>query len=91
MEETQDAAALLHPRRLETLIDGATGRFDFLLLDCPPIGAAPDMLLIGQKADEIYLVVDAGQSTSDAVMAAADALATVGAQIDGLILNRVAP
>lgn len=91
LDERQDAAALLHPRQLETLIAGCAGRFDFVVLDCPPIGATADMLLIGQTVDEVYLVLDAGQSTSDAVISAAEALATVGARIDGLILNRAHP
>ncbi|MVN21021.1 GumC family protein [Mucilaginibacter arboris] len=50
-------AELLMSPKLEKLIDELKKRFDYIIIDCPPIGVVADALLIEKLADVILYVV----------------------------------
>ena len=79
----------LSSERMKNLIVEAKSRFDWVIVDSPPIGILPDAQLVSQFMDAVLLVIGAGTTPYAAVQRA---IAEVGAdRLIGTILNRVAP
>ena len=85
----QDPLSGLTSVRLERLIQEASEQYDWVIIDTPPIGAAPDAGLIAPLADAVLLVIRAGQTS---YANAQQAVETLGAdRILGVVLNAVVP
>jgi len=51
---------LLYDERLPAAIDGFRSRYDFILIDCPPVEIVADTQILDQYADRTIFVVRAG-------------------------------
>jgi Mrp family chromosome partitioning ATPase len=81
-----DPMAVLASPRMKMVLDEAAARFDWVLVDTPPIGLLPDASLVARLVDGVLLVVGAGQTDYRLVQRA---VAELGAdRIIGTILNR---
>ena len=58
---------LLNSRKLDTIIEEARRRFDYVLVDTPPLMPLPDCRLIGRCVDGFFLVVAAHRTTRKAL------------------------
>lgn len=58
-------AELLSSERLDTLVDSLKERYDFIVLDCPPVEIVTDAKVINRLADMTVFVVRAGLSEKD--------------------------
>jgi tyrosine-protein kinase Etk/Wzc len=63
-------------------------RFDFALLDAPPITLAPESASLARWADGVILVVHAGKTRWEVVEQAKVQLQLAGAKLLGVVLNR---
>jgi protein-tyrosine kinase len=72
--------------RMGRLLEEATGRFDWVIIDTPPLGAAADAGLICPLVDAALLVIRAGHTPHAAVKRAIDTLGHD--RILGVVLNR---
>ena len=78
--------ALTSPR-MRQILDEATTRFDWVILDAPPVGPAADARLLTALVGGTLFVIHAGQSQYPEVQKAID---TIGReQILGVVLNGV--
>jgi capsular exopolysaccharide synthesis family protein len=82
-------AELLQSPRMSELLKFLRERFDFVLLDCPPVLGLADCLSIAPLADSVLLVVQEGNTRGGAIIEAVDQLERVGASIGAAILNDV--
>lgn len=64
-------------------------RFDWLVIDTPPVQPIADAVIVASGASEVVFVVDAEGTNRRAAAAALDRLAQVGARVAGVVLNRV--
>jgi len=81
--------ASLSSPRMSTLLEECGRRFDWVLLDTPPVGVLTDAQLLARQAGAVLLVIGAG-STPSAVVERA--IAELGQDcIIGTVLNRVEP
>jgi len=72
---------------MATILREASGEFDWVLLDTPPVGLLPDAQHIVRMADAVLLVIAAGATPYQLVQRA---VAEVGPErILGTVLNRV--
>jgi protein-tyrosine kinase len=78
--------ALTSPR-MRLILDEAVTRFDWVIVDAPPVGAAADARLLTQMVGGTLFVIRAGQTQHQQVRTAIDALGRD--QILGIILNGV--
>ncbi len=78
---------LLGGCRMERLLDGLAEHYDVILLDSPPILAAPDAAVLGAVADGVLVVVRAGDTDRKAAEHAIQQLERVGARVVGAVLN----
>jgi capsular exopolysaccharide synthesis family protein len=83
-----DPMAGLASERMSLVLAEAAARFDWVILDTPPVGLLPDANLLAAKVDAIVLVVSAGATPCGLIQRAVDALGRE--RILGVVLNRVA-
>lgn len=75
--------------RLKRLVADACSRFDWVIVDSPPVGMLADAHLVSEAVDGALLVVRAGVTPYPDVEAAADTLGSD--RILGVVLNAVDP
>jgi capsular exopolysaccharide synthesis family protein len=77
----------LTSERMKEVLAEASARFDWVLIDTPPIGLISDAQLLASLVDGVVLVVGAGSTDYKAI---AHTLSQVGREcILGIVLNRV--
>ncbi len=84
-----DPMPILSSGRLQPIIQEAASRFDWVILDTPPIALLPDGPLMGSMVDAAVLVVGAGATPYRLVERAVQTLGRN--KIVGVVLNRVDP
>ena len=82
-----DPMSGLSSDRMRRVLAEASARFDWVVLDTPPIGLLPDAHLLSSMVDGIVLVVRAGHTPYAPVQRAVQALGRD--RILGVVLNRV--
>jgi len=81
--------AVLSSDRMRKFLDDVAGRFDWVLLDTPPVGLLPDAQVLGRLAQAAVFVIRAGHTPFAAVERA---IADLGREcIIGTVLNDVDP
>lgn len=74
--------------RMKQLLEQMASRFDWVLLDTPPVGFLPDANLLGRLADAVVFVVAAGSSPYALVQRSVTAIGPD--RVIGIVLNRAA-
>ncbi len=74
--------------RMRRIIEDAATKFDWVVLDTPPVALLPDAHLLAEMADMVVLVVGAGTTPLRAIRRSIDALSRK--RIVGVVLNRAA-
>lgn len=80
-------AELLGGPSVRELLGTLAAQFELVLLDSPPLLAVADASILGALTDGVLLVVRAGRAEREAISAARDLLAEVGANMVGAVLN----
>jgi len=80
-------AELVGSESMKRLLSGLKDRYDFILVDTPPIMAVADALLISRAVDSVILVVRGGFTPRHTVREAREKLTRVRARIIGTVLN----
>ena len=74
---------------LEEYIDGIRDRYDYIIIDTPPVAAGADASIIGRVADGIILVIRNDFTKKNAVKRSLKELEANGGRVIGCVLNRV--
>ena len=83
--------ALLDSQQISALIQQFSHTYDLVILDTPSLKVAADALILGQKADGIFLVVRPGIVDSQNAAFAKQLLDKSGQHVLGLVVNGVIP
>ena len=86
-----DHAELLSDMRLSELIGWAEANYDQVLVDCPPVMAASDAVIIGRLTHGAILVVQPAKNHRHHVIRAGENLVDLGVKLIGVVANRVGP
>ena len=78
----------LSSQRMRDLLDTCAARFDWVLIDTPPVGVLPDAQVVARLVGEVILVIGAGSTPAAAIERAVAELGGPDA-ITGTVLNRV--
>jgi capsular exopolysaccharide synthesis family protein len=84
-----DLAGTLYDPRMGDLMAALKQRFDFVIVDTPPVLPLADVPTLSRDLDGAVLVVRANHTPKELVNAAIDAL--YGVTVHGLVLNEVDP
>ena len=80
---------ILGSKEMESLIRTLEQRFDYVLIDMPPVMPVTDTLVLAGKVDGVIVVVEAERISPDIAKEMKDRLAKNGANILGVILNKI--
>jgi capsular exopolysaccharide synthesis family protein len=84
-----DAPEILETEQTRVLIEELKGRFDHVIIDSPPVLGLADCYPLLRLSAGIVFVVRANYTTYSEASASVQALAAVGGQFFGFVLNRV--
>ena len=82
-------AELLMKANLETLLAEISGRYDYVILDAPPIMAVTDAAILGQQAGTTIIVARYGLTTEQDIENCIVRFANSNVVVKGAILNGV--
>lgn len=80
---------LLFSDRMKALIDDLYNRFNFIIIDAPPLMGMPDSILLSTIVDGAILVIKAGKTPRTALLESKRLFESVNATLLGVILNGV--
>ncbi|MDM0466719.1 CpsD/CapB family tyrosine-protein kinase [Clostridium perfringens] len=80
-------AEMLASRAMEHLLDQLEEKYDYIILDTPPVNAVTDSKILSTKVDGTILVVKYGYTKKDAVIESVKGLRAVNANIIGIVFN----
>ena len=83
-------AELLDSLAMRTLLDELNKRYDFVVIDAPPVLGFADVPLLSRFAGGLLLVVRAGSTPRAIAKQTADYLLRLRAKVLGVVLNQVA-
>ena len=82
-------AELLGSKKMGGLIELVGQQVDRVIIDSPPISAVTDAVVLASQVDGVLLVLEAGRTRSGPALQAKQQLERVGANIVGVVLNKV--
>ena len=80
---------ILEKKYFTELLNFAKEHFDYVLLDCAPIGAAIDAAVIAKHCDGAILVVAQGMASGRLIQTVKKQLEASGVRVLGAVLNKV--
>lgn len=80
---------LVGSQRMKSLIGRALEKFDYVLLDSPPINLVTDPIILSVLVDGVIMVVKSGFTHYEAAREARAKLEKAGANIIGVVLNNI--
>ncbi len=84
-----DPTVLLENERFAEMIESLEQTFDFVLIDCPPLGSVSDALTVSKYCDGSILVVRSGETPKRLVNSSVQSLRRASSPLLGIVLNRV--
>ena len=86
--QTKDKSAV-SPEQMIKLTDELREEFDYVLLDCAPIGAAIDAAVIAKHCDGAILVIAQGMASGRLIQTVKKQMEASGVRVLGAVLNKV--
>ena len=80
---------LISSENMKELLRSLAERFDYVVIDSPPMISVSDPIILSTLVDGIILVVKSGQSEGEMVRRACQDLSAVGAKVLGVTLNNL--
>ena len=79
---------LLSSEKMQNVLDELAKRYDYVLVDTPPVLSVTDAAQLASKVDGLILNVAIGETQIEAIQRAKKSLEKVGANILGVILTK---
>ena len=80
---------IIASNRMDKLIADLKEKYDYVLLDAPPVIAVTDALILAKKVDMMLLVVKISQTEKDIVKRTKELMSNIGASFAGAIANGI--
>ena len=88
-KKTPNPAEMVSSKAMEELIEILKRKYDYVIIDTPPVRTISDGVILSAKADGVVLVVRAGKTKSADIVKGYKELEKVKANIVGSVLNAV--
>ena len=88
-EASEDPMTLLGSQKMHDLLAGLSEVYDLIVIDTPPVMAAPDACVIGRMADTTVLVARWAKTPRETVMHSLRQLQRADAYVAGALLSMV--
>ena len=80
---------LLSSEAFASLIESLREQYDYIVIDCPPVQAVSDSLMVARVCDGMIFVVEAGRLPTQTIIGSIKRLMKAGAPVTGVVLNKV--
>lgn len=80
---------LLASDRMKQFVEACAKSYDYVIIDTPPINTVADAQIVSTFVDGMVLVAKSGETVSDELNAAIDAVRRAGGNLCGVVLNDV--
>lgn len=80
---------LLESQRFQGMIESMRKVYDYVIVDCPPLGLVVDAAIIARECDGAVLVVESAKTKYRLAQAVKEKLEYTGIPILGVVLNKV--
>lgn len=84
---SQNATEMFSTPKFDELLSTFREKYDYVILDAPPVNVLSDALVMGQKADGMVFVIRAGITTHENFRRALSSAEVLDIEILGVILN----
>jgi len=82
-----NSSELISSDSMKEMLNSLIDRYDYILLDSPPLGGGADSIILSTIVDGVILVAKSGKSKSEVLRRAVCDLSSVRARVLGVILN----
>lgn len=86
---SHNPTSLLIGERFNHLMTALKTKYDYIVIDAPPILAASDAMVLAQHADKVLIVTKFDHSVEGQLVYAIKQMSKVNVQVDGIILNDI--
>lgn len=86
-EKNVNPVELLDSKEMDELLKEAKEKYDYILIDTPPLQAVTDAKLLSTKADEVILVVKAESIKKDIARESLELIRNVQGNLSGIVFN----
>lgn len=80
---------LLESKRFQAMIESMRSIYDYIIIDCPPLGLVIDAAIIAKYSDGSILVIESGETKYRLAQDVKAKLDRTGTPILGVVLNKV--
>lgn len=80
---------MLSSKAMSNFLDEMKGKFDYVILDTPPIHAVTDSQVLARRVDGVVLVVRANKTKKEIVSNSINSIKNINANFIGIVLNGV--
>jgi Mrp family chromosome partitioning ATPase len=88
LAEVHHGHKVIPPAALRDVFEAAASRYDWVVVDGPPVLEAPDGAPLSALADGVVVVVQAGRTKRPVLARAVELMRKAGARVMGSVLNR---
>ncbi len=78
---------LISSNSMKEMLHSLLGRYDYILIDSPPLGSVTDPMILSTLVDGVILVAKSGRSKGEVLRRGLQSLSSVRAKVLGVILN----
>lgn len=86
-ERKIDMSDVVSKDQLKKFFDTLKMEYDYLIVDSPPVQPVSDTLILAQAADYNFFIIRSEETTTGSLMSSIKKIKSVGAKIDGIVLN----
>ena len=87
-KKNSEPLAIFESDRFDKTLKLMREKFDYVILDAPPVSGYAETKVMGKKVDGVILVIESGKTRKQVAIKAKQALEDAGAKVLGVILNR---
>ena len=84
-----DMSDVVSKDQLKKFFDTLKIEYDYVIIDSPPVQPVSDTLILAQAVDHNFFIIRADETTTGSLMSSIKKIKSVGAKIDGIVLNDV--
>ena len=84
-----DMSDVVSKDQLKKFFDTLKIEYDYIIIDSPPVQPVSDTLILAQAVDNNFFIIRADETTTGSLMSSIKKIKSVGAKIDGIVLNDV--
>ena len=87
-KKSRGPLAIFESTRFDETLKLMREKFDYVILDAPPISGYAETKVMGKKVDGVIMVIESGKTRKQVAIRAKQELEDAGAKVLGVILNR---